>query len=336
MNTMNKISTTNTRSLSASSLCHEKSLADNQENYIHEATADNTRLAYQKAIRHFEAQGGLLPATEASVAQYLTKNATRLNPRTLALYVTAISHWHRYQQMEDPIKSPNIRKLLKGIQRKHGKPKKKAKALTADHIHRMVHVLNQQDNLHAIRNSAIIQLAYFGALRRSELTNLHVNHLRFESDGILLLIVKSKTDQTGEGIIKAVPYGNVSSPVCAVNAVKKWIERSELTEGALFRGINAWGKLSDTSLHPDTISVILKALAKQCDFDFIENLSSHSFRRGFATSAARSGADFSAIKRQGGWKNDNTVREYIEEGRLFHDNAASQLIEASFDRPPEK
>ena len=51
-------------------------------------------------------------------------------------------------------------------------------------------------------------------------------------------------------------------------------------------------------------------LAKQCQFDFAEDLSSHSLRRGFATSAARAGADFSAIKRQGGWKNDNTVREY--------------------------
>jgi hypothetical protein len=33
------------------------------------------------------------------------------------------------------------------------------------------------------------------------------------------------------------------------------------------------------------------------------------------------------IKKQGGWKNDDTVRGYIEEGQMLSDNAAFPLFE---------
>lgn len=62
-------------------------LAETQQNYLHQATANNTRRAYQSAIRQFEVQGGLLPATEQTIAQYITKRAANLNPRTLALHL---------------------------------------------------------------------------------------------------------------------------------------------------------------------------------------------------------------------------------------------------------
>ena len=306
--------------------------ANKLQDYLHEATAVNTRRAYQAGIRQFEAYGGLLPADEESIIRYLTHHASLLNPRTLSLHLTALSHWHRYQQLTDPTQTPRIRKLLKGIQRKHGKPKRKAKALRAEHINRMITELHKKNDLKAIRDSALIQIAYFGAFRRSELIAIHLEHLRFEPEGLLILIPKSKTDQMKEGKIKALPYGKTSHAACPVKAIKLWIEYSGITEGVLFRKINRWGNLSHSALHPDSISSILKSLAKQCQFDFVENVSSHSLRRGFATSAARAGADFSAIKRQGGWKNDSMVREYIEEGQLFDENAAQHLIEFYFDQ----
>ncbi|PKG52481.1 hypothetical protein, partial [Halomonas sp. MES3-P3E] len=60
--------------------------------------------------------------------------------------------------------------------------------------------------------------------------------------------------------------------------------------------------------------------------DFVPTLSSHSFRRGLSTAAAREKVDFAQIKRQGGWKHDGTVRGYIEEGQQFTDNAANTLL----------
>jgi len=49
-------------------------------------------------------------------------------------------------------------------------------------------------------------------------------------------------------------------------------------------------------------------------------------RRSLATSAHRAGASFESIKRQGGWRSDATVWEYIEEAKRFEDNAAARLL----------
>lgn len=316
-------------------LSHDLTIIQQEQHYIHQATADNTRRAYQAAVRRYEAQGGKLPADEAAIAHYLTQQASLLKPNTLALHLTALSHWHQYQNQSDPTQSAYIRKLLKGIQREHGQPKRKAKALQATHIESMVAQLSQSspqpNNLKAIRDSALIQIAYFGALRRSELIAIRVEHLQFEPEGLLILIPKSKTDTTGKGIIKALPYGIGSNAVCPVKAVKRWLDTAKMTEGLLFRAVNRWGQLQQEALHPDSINVIIKSLARECQFEFVDNLSSHSLRRGFATSAARAGADFTAIKRQGGWQNDHTVREYIEEGQCFEENAARTLLEAKFN-----
>lgn len=57
------------------------------------------------------------------------------------------------------------------------------------------------------------------------------------------------------------------------------------------------------------------------------NLSSHSFRRGLSMSVAREGVNFELIKKQGGWKSDATVWDYIEEGQQLSNNATHVLME---------
>ena len=301
--------------------------------YVHQATATNTRRAYQTAIRQFEASGGLLPADETAIARYMVAQASCLNPRTLSLHLTALSHWHRYQRLPDPTQTPHIRKLLKGIQREHGRPPCKAKALQLEHIRQLVASLEKpvspalHNPLKAMRDQALILLAYFGAFRRSELLAIQVEHLQFETEGVLILVPRSKTDTVGQGIVKALPYATQdSNPICPVRALKNWLAAANITEGFVFRAINRWGRLQDKPLHLDSLNTLLKLLVQQSELEILGPLSSHSLRRGFATSAARVGADFMAIKRQGGWRNDQVVRSYIEEGQCFEDNAAHILL----------
>ena len=78
---------------------------------------------------------------------------------------------------------------------------------------------------------------------------------------------------------------------------------------------------------PPLVHDLLKTLGEACEFDFVPDLSSHSFRRGLSTSAARERVDFELIKKQGGWKNDATVWEYIEEGHQLSNNATHVLME---------
>jgi site-specific recombinase XerD len=49
------------------------------------------------------------------------------------------------------------------------------------------------------RDRALFLVGFAGAMRRSELVALDVEHVTWTSDGMKLLIVRSKTDAEGEG-----------------------------------------------------------------------------------------------------------------------------------------
>lgn len=292
--------------------------------YLQAATSVNTRRTYQSAIRHFESWGGLLPATESIVIRYLLEHAEKLNPRTLSLRLTALRQWHRFQKFPDPTDAVEVRKTLKGIEWIHGKPKRKAKAFRLEHLETMITFLSRSDDLKSIRDRALLLMGFFGSFRRSELTAVKVEHLAFEPEGVIITLPRSKTDQTGEGKFKALPYDE--GLLCPVTALRQWLELSGIKDGSIFRGITRWNELKRDELNPASINFILKTVALKANLDFVPELSSHSLRRSFATSAYRAGASFESIKRQGGWEHDGTVREYIEEVQHFEDNAVAVLL----------
>lgn len=65
----------------------------------------------------------------------------------------------------------------------------------------------------------------------------------------------------------------------------------------------SWAPTGCTRQGLRTILTSCAALAK---LDYVPELSSHSLRRGMATSAHRAGVDFRDIKPQGGWRHDGT------------------------------
>jgi len=213
---------------------------------------------------------------------------------------------------------------LKGIGRTHGKPKKQARALDIDQLETIVAVLAGQTTLKAKRDTALLQLGYFGAFRRSELVGLDVTNLQWEREGLLVTLQKSKTDQFGEGVKKAIPFGD--GLCCPATALKAWLTAANIHSGAVFRSINKGGMIGERAIQPAGVNAILEASAEMAGLDHIPEFSSHSLRRGLATSAHRSGATLRDIKRQGGWRRDETVQVYIEDASLFDDNAAGQLL----------
>lgn len=293
--------------------------------YIQAATADNTRRTYRSAIKQFERWGGRLPTDRDTLVRYLLARAETLNPRTLALHLTAIRQWHRYQGMTDPVQDLLVTKTLTGIQRLHGRPKQKAKALRLEHIAAMVAHLRQLPDCNKTRrDTALVLIGFFGAFRRQELVSLTVADLHWEPEGLLIQLPRSKTDQEGEGLWRALPFGEAA--VCPGAALKMWLKVADITEGPLFRPITRWGRVQQKALHAGAVNDLLKRLGHQCGFDFVPELSSHSFRRGLSTSAARAQVPFDLIKKQGGWRNDATVWGYIEEGQQLEENAASVLM----------
>lgn len=300
--------------------------SDSLRHYLQAATSHNTRKAYRSAIRQFEKWGGRLPTDRDNLVRYLLAKADVLNCRTLDLHLTAISQWHHYQGLVDPVRDPLVCKTMEGIRRTHGQPKRKAKALRLEHIAQMVNYLRQlQDTKKKYRDIALVLTGFFGAFRRSELVALQVSDLRWESEGLLIRLPRSKTDQQGVGLLRALPYGMATC--CPATAMKAWLNTANITSGPVFRPTNRWDQIHEKALAPGAINALLKTLGQACQFDFVPELSSHSFRRGLSTSAARERVDFELIKKQGGWKSDATVWEYIEEGQQLSNNASLILME---------
>ncbi|BCV28312.1 MULTISPECIES: tyrosine-type recombinase/integrase [Gammaproteobacteria] len=294
--------------------------------YLQAATSDNTRKAYRSAIRQFEKWGGRLPSDRDTVVRYLLARAESLNPRTLDLHLTAISQWHHYQGLIDPVSDPLVRKTMEGVRRTHGQPKRKAKALRLEHVAQMVNHLRQLPTTKKkLRDIALVLTGFFGAFRRSELVAIRYGDLVWEPEGLLIRLSSSKTDQQASGLVRALPFG--APDCCPATAMKNWIELGGINEGPVFRPINRWDKIQPKALNPSAINELLKTLGNACQFDFVPELSSHSFRRGLSTSAARERVDFELIKKQGGWKSDATVWEYIEEGQQLSNNATHILME---------
>src|SRR5450830_1211249 len=178
-----------------------------QREFITAATSENTRRAYRSAVRHFLAWGGRLPSDESIIVNYLLAFSDSLNPRTLSLKMTALSQWHRHQGFADPCATPHVRKVLLGISRSRGRPAEKAAALLLADMEKIVEAQLRDSSLKGLRDCALLQIGFFGGFRRSELVSLQIEYLTWQKEGLVIQLPRSKTDQTGKGISKAIPYG---------------------------------------------------------------------------------------------------------------------------------
>jgi len=296
-----------------------------KKTYRQAATSDNTRKAYQHDIRHFIHAGGLLPTTTDALIQYLEHTATQLNPRTLSRRLTALKLWHTQHGFYDPTSHPAVRQTLTGIHHVHGKPKAKATPLTLDVLTTFVQFLTDAGQLIDWRDNALLQIGFFGAFRRSELVAIEWEHINTVNEGIEILIPRSKTDQHGEGEICAIPYGHHS--LCPVHALNTWKENAQIDTGPVFRRMTKGQRVLAEAIRPQQVNHILKTLASACQLPHPERYSSHSLRRGFASTASLLGAPFGAIRRQGRWRHDGTVLGYIDEGKRFEANAAGIILQ---------
>lgn len=254
----------------------------------------------------------------------MIESAKTYNPRTLSRRLIAIGQWHKLQGLPDPTKLPSVTKTMAGIARLHGTPKRQAYAMRMTDLRRIVRYLDEKGGVRATRDKAIMLFGFFGAFRRSELVSLDWEQVSFVNDGLVIKLLRSKTDQTGEGDDCVIPTGR--EPLCPIRALIHW--RKELGEydGPVFRGVTKTNTIKTTRMAPKSINEIVRAVAKETGILTWDEMSSHSLQRGFATEAARLGASMPAIQRHGRWRSVKMVVEYIEAGRQFGDSVVNVLI----------
>jgi site-specific recombinase XerD len=275
-----------------------------------------------------------LPASPATVGAYLTARASELKVATLNRRLAAITVAHRTAGLGLDGGHLAIAQVLAGIRRAYGTRQTPKTAILTEDLRRVIRSL-PTTTLAGIRDRALLLTGFAGAFRRSELAALDLADLSVSAGGVVITIRRGKTDQEGAGRQVGIPRARRSSPTCPVAALESWLAElstrpinltpqidRERNPNALFRAV-FHGRLGDR-LSGHAVAEIVKRAVSRLGFD-PRNFAGHSLRSGFATSAARGGADLAFIMQQTGHKNADVARRYVHAGALLQ-NPASKAV----------
>jgi len=308
-----------------------KALQDETLVNLRNSKANNTVRAYKSDFNDFGlfcAKNGLksLPSEPKVVSLYLTYLSTRdLKINTLKRRLVSIGMVHKLKGHYLDTKHPVIIENIMGIKRRKGNIQKGKKPLLINDLKLIINVINEQEieKIKKLRDKSIILIGFSGGFRRNEIVTLNYEDLEFVSEGLKIAIRRSKTDQFGEGSIKALPYFD-NSEYCPVITLKQWLEVSKIDSGPIFRRFSKGSKLLEHRLTDQTVALLIKEYLNLAGIDS-KNYSGHSLRSGFATTAAESGAEERSIMAMTGHKTTQMVRRYIHEANLFKNNALNKI-----------
>jgi site-specific recombinase XerD len=302
---------------------------DRVEDLARASRSKATLNAYDSDWRSFETwcaaqQLTPMPAAPLTIARYLAHlhDAGR-RPNTVRRHLAALSVRHQLAGHADhnPARSVQAGSVMKGIARLgRDQGPAKATAATLPSIRAIVDLLGTSPA--DLRDRALILLGFAGALRRSEVVAIDVEHITLDHGGLLLRIPHSKTDQEAEGRVLGLPFG-AHTRTCPVRALTAWVERAGLTAGPVFHPVDRHGRILGRRLGDRAVADMLKRRAADAGLEGA--YSGHSLRAGFATEAYRQGVPELAVMRHGRWRSSEVMRGYVQEGRVWSDNAAAEL-----------
>ena len=298
---------------------------------LQNSKAINTIRAYKSDFNDFGlfcVQNGFksLPSEPNIVSLYLTYLSTKdAKMSTLKRRLVSIGVIHRLKGHYLDTKHPSIIENIMGIKRRKGSYQKGKKPILINSLKKIINVIDQQnkEEIKKLRDRSIILIGFSGGFRRNEIVSLDYDDLNFVQEGLKITIKRSKSDQFGEGFVKALPYFD-RSQYCPVVSLKKWIEISKITSGPVFRRFIKGSRLLENRLTDQTVALLIKEYLNLAGIDS-KNYSGHSLRSGFATSAAESGVEERSIMAMTGHKSTEMVRRYIKDANLFKNNALNKI-----------
>ena len=189
--------------------------------------------------------------------------------------------------------------------------KKAKKPLLFNDLKKIIKAINETSisEFKKLRDKSLILIGFSGGFRRSELVAIKRDDVEFVNEGVKIFVKKSKSDQSGEGMTKAIPSFKYTD-YCPVVHLRQWMYENRN---------NLVFPISDKN-----VALIIKKYALKAGFDE-KKYSGHSLRSGFATTTAEYGASERNIMTMTGHKSVDMVRRYIREADLFKNNALNKI-----------
>ena len=191
------------------------------------AKAANTRRAYRAGVAAWCAWCArhalpCLPASAADVVAFLAAERQRgLAVNTIDLRRAAIRYLHYLAGCAVPTAEAVVGETLAGIRRdaaQRGEFPAKKLAAAVGVLREILAPIG--DDLRGRRDRALLLVGFAGALRRSELAAIRLEHLEAAPRGLRLTLPLSKGDRDGKGVTVALPLG--TTELCPVRALRRW------------------------------------------------------------------------------------------------------------------
>jgi len=228
-----------------------------------------------------------------------------------------------------------VRKMLRGIQELHPAQEKRAKPLQLEALEQTCAWLEQQreqarhqgrfgDLLRHTRDKALLLIGFWRGFRSDELARLEIDRIEaVPGEGMSIYLPRTKTDRSLKGTTYKTP---ALSKLCPVAAYLDWLAVSGLKSGAVIRGIDRWGTISNRAVNAASIIPLLRRILKAAGVTDVHLYSSHSLRRGFASWASANGWAMRALMEYVGWKNVSSASRYVDSPDPYHREMLERLV----------
>lgn len=300
-------------------------LEERCRHFLVQGLAPSTRKSYtsgQRKFYNFCLQAGKLhpngspcPVDEWTPCLFVSFLAESIQHSSIKVYLAAVRSLHIEQGFPDPlINCLRLQRVMRGIKRSQGSPAAQRFPVT-DSILSLVHQALDLSSFDHCMFWAACTLGYFGFLRSAEFTvpnlasfspELHLSvadvsvDSRLSPSGMRIWIKASKTDPFRQGCYIHIGLGK--APLCAVHAMLSYLALRGDKPGPLFL------LRSGQPLSRATLTNWLREILSSAGIP--GNFSSHSFRIGAVTVAARNGVPDHLIQALGRWTS-NAYQLYI-------------------------
>lgn len=227
--------------------------------------------------------------------------------------LAAIGYWHGEQGLDSPSRDKAVRDCMAGLRRKtsaaiqQGVTAMKpvcADAVVSDQVRRIIRTIDTQavNESVRLRDRAMLLMGFAMGARRSELAALRADHIQWHRQGIVAEVWNGKTGDR----LSEISLGDNPS-MCAVTALRQWMQHANITEGPLFRQITVTPRgdrravISQQGIAGQVVNRTFAKWAQAADLP-LGRWTAHSMRAGFIVQGTIDGKPESELRAQTGHK----------------------------------
>jgi integrase len=242
---------------------------------------------------------------------------------------TEVSHLFKYLELEEnlSISRAAVNRFLKTLQATH--KKKQAPAFEVEELFSFLDATPNEPEHLVIKLYTLF--SYYGALRSSEADSLTFASVNVSTDGLLLTVIRKKTDKANIGEIKLIPK-HENPRRCSITIFNLYKSLVVTNKKLWMKFDDRLKKFVNSPIGRNSLAKFASKIAAILGKTNPASYTGHSFRVTSATALADAGATATNLKRHGGWKSDAIAEGYIRNSKRVKLEIASML---SSDKPQE-